>query len=65
MKKVKVPNRDKVGNEGRTQVELAAEIRRRAYERYEDRGRVDGHSLEDWEQAEAEVLERDRKSAAA
>ena len=65
MKKVEVPNRDKVGNEGRTQVELAAEIRRRAYELYENRGRADGHSFEDWEQAEAEVLERDRKSAAA
>jgi len=65
MKTLKVPNRDKVGNEGRTQVELAAEIRRRAYELYEDRGRADGHSLEDWKQAEAEVLERDRKSAAA
>jgi hypothetical protein len=63
--KVKFPNRDKVRNEGRTQVELAAEIRRCAYELYERRGRVDGHALEDWAQAEAEVLDSERRPAAA
>jgi len=31
-------------------------IRRRAYELYEQRGRVDGFALDDWLQAEAEVL---------
>ena len=31
------------------------EIRRRAYEFYETRGREDGHDLEDWLRAEAEV----------
>lgn len=32
-------------------------IRRRAYELYEQRGGMDGFALEDWTQAEAEVLE--------
>ena len=36
---------------------VEAEIRRRAYELYEQRGRMDGHELDDWLQAEAEVLE--------
>lgn len=31
-------------------------IRRRAYELYEKRGRVNGHAEEDWLLAEAEVL---------
>jgi len=56
MKKIRVPNRDKVCNEGRTKVELAAEIRRRAYELYEQRGRADGHCREDWARAEAEIV---------
>jgi hypothetical protein len=30
-------------------------IRRRAYELYEERGRVDGFALDDWLQAEAEI----------
>ena len=34
------------------------EIRFRAYELYERRGRGDGHALDDWLQAEAEVLAR-------
>jgi len=36
--------------------ELEDEVRRRAYELYEQRGRVDGYELDDWLQAEAEVL---------
>ncbi|HEV2732269.1 MAG TPA: DUF2934 domain-containing protein [Terriglobales bacterium] len=45
--------------------ELEDQIRRRAYELYEQRGRVDGHELEDWLQAEAELLSvKGRKTAA-
>ena len=33
-------------------------IRLRAYELYEERGRVDGFALDDWLQAEAEILGR-------
>ena len=31
-------------------------IRRRAYELYEQRGKVDGFALDDWLQAEREIL---------
>jgi hypothetical protein len=31
------------------------QIRQRAYELYEARGREDGHDLEDWQQAESEI----------
>jgi hypothetical protein len=65
MNRLKASNRDKSRNEGRTQVELAAEIRRRAYELFEERGRTDGHASEDWAQAAVEVLAQDRKSVAA
>jgi oligoendopeptidase F len=34
---------------------LDEEIRRRAYELYEKRGRDDGHELDDWLRAEAEL----------
>jgi Protein of unknown function (DUF2934) len=34
--------------------ELQDQIRARAYQVYEQRGRDDGHSLDDWLQAEAE-----------
>ena len=35
---------------------LEEQIRRRAYELYEARGREDGHDLDDWLQAEADFL---------
>ena len=65
MKKLNVLNQGMPRNEGHTQVKLAAEIRRRAYELYEERGRADGYALQDWVQAEAEFLQPDQKSAAA
>ncbi len=37
--------------------ELQQQIRRRAYELYEQRGRQDGHDLDDWLQAESEVTQ--------
>ena len=37
---------------------LEEEIRRRAYELYELRGREDGFAEEDWARAESEVLSR-------
>ena len=39
-----------------TPVEAEDAIRRRAYEIYEQRGRADGFELDDWVQAETEVL---------
>ncbi len=35
--------------------ELEQQIRRRAYELYEQRGKEDGHELDDWLQAESEI----------
>lgn len=42
------------------EVALEEEIRRRAYELYEARGRTEGFDLEDWNRAKAEVLSRHR-----
>ena len=36
-------------------------IRRRAYQLYEQRGSVDGFALDDWFQAEAEVLKAQKQ----
>lgn len=41
------------------------QIRRRAYELYEARGREDGHDLDDWKQAETEIKGTQRKVVAA
>jgi Protein of unknown function (DUF2934) len=38
------------------QNDIEERIRRRAYALYEERGRVDGFALDDWLQAEAELL---------
>ena len=37
---------------------MTSQIARRAYELYEQRGRREGHALQDWLQAEREVHER-------
>ena len=39
-------------------------IRRRAYDFYEQRGRSNGHELDDWLQAEAEVTGTKKKTNA-
>jgi hypothetical protein len=41
-----------------TEPMLEHEVRLLAYERYQRRGKVDGHALEDWLRAEADVLQR-------
>ncbi len=38
--------------------ELNEQIRQRAYELYEAREREDGHELDDWLQAESEVMQQ-------
>ena len=45
--------------------ELQEQIRRRAYELYEQRGRDDGHELDDWLQAESELTQQKAKTVAA
>jgi len=44
---------------------LEEQIRRRAHELYEERGREDGHDMEDWLRAEAEITGTGVKAAAA
>jgi hypothetical protein len=44
--------------------ELQEQIRRRAYELYEQRGRDDGHELDDWLQAESEAQPKAKPVAA-
>ena len=45
--------------------DLQEQVRRRAYELYEQRGRVDGHEIDHWLQAESEVTQRKAKIVAA
>jgi len=44
---------------------LEDQIRRRAYELYEARGRQDGHELDDWLRAEGEILIAQQTTTAA
>lgn len=50
---------------GQPDVVLEAEIRRRAYELYEERGCRDGCDLDDWLRAEAEIRAKPTISTAA
>ena len=43
---------------------LEQQIRNRAYQLYEERGQEDGHELEDWLRAEAEISRMVAKAAA-
>lgn len=45
--------------------EFQEQIRRRAYELYEQRGRDDGHETDDWLQAESEVTQQKARTVAA
>jgi hypothetical protein len=45
--------------------DLQEQIRRRAYGLYEQRGRDEGHELDDWLQAESEVTQQKAKTVAA
>jgi hypothetical protein len=45
--------------------ELLEQIRIRAYELFEQRGRAEGHEVEDWLQAEDEVLQKTANASAA
>ena len=45
--------------------ELEYQIRLRAYQLYEARGRVDGHELDDWLLAEEEITQKKAGTIAA
>jgi Protein of unknown function (DUF2934) len=46
-------------------LELEDQIRQRAYELYEERGREEGHEEEDWLRAEAEIMQKKAGTIAA
>jgi Protein of unknown function (DUF2934) len=48
-----------------SRADIEERIRRRAYEIYEQRGRIDGLDLDDWLQAETEIIGQRRKRKAA
>ena len=54
----KVPAVTPINPVAATQSHIEDRIRVRAYELYERRGKVDGYDLEDWLQAEQEILPR-------
>ncbi len=45
--------------------ELEHQVRLRAYELYEARGREDGHDLDDWLRAEEEITQKNVRPIAA
>lgn len=45
--------------------ELEQKIRQRAYELYEERGRQDGHELDNWLRAEEEISGKKVRAASA
>jgi hypothetical protein len=45
--------------------DLQEQIRCRAYELFEQRGRIEGHELHDWLQAESEVAQKKVKAVTA
>lgn len=49
----------------RENLSLEEQIQRRAYELYVERGNQSGSELDDWLQAEAEILERREQALAA
>ncbi len=61
-KPIRMPNRKP---EARPSAEkIQEQIRQKAYELYEQRGRKDGHELDDWLKAESEVARRAKVTAA-
>ena len=50
---------------GPRDLELEDQIRHRAYELYEERGRQDGHEQEDWFRAKEEIAIKKFRTASA
>lgn len=59
------PKKPTVSTATESHPNLEEEIRRRAHVLYEERGREDGHDIEDWLRAEAEITGTSVKTAAA
>ena len=52
-------------NEPTVLIPMVQQIQQRAYELYEQRGRADGHDLDDWLQAEREIKGTQANAATA
>ncbi len=59
------PKKPQANTNSESNPNLEEEIRYRAYQKYEERGRGDGHDVEDWLRAEAEIRDTATKTAAA
>jgi len=59
------PNLVKAKNQTGPTPEMLEQIRARAHELFEQRGREQGHDLDDWLQAEADVTQQRAKTKAA
>ena len=57
------PTMAKVENRTEPTPEILEQIRARAHELFEQRGREEGHDLDDWLQAEAEVTQQQQQTA--
>jgi len=57
---VKSKSREPLPRKPKPSNDAEEKIRPRAYELYEERGRIDGHASDDWLQAEAEILGKRR-----
>ena len=51
--------------QAQSSVNIQEQVRRRACELYELRGREGGHEMDDWLQAESELAQKKTKAAAA
>lgn len=59
------PSREVSLNLQEQEINRQEEVRRRAYQIYQERGGLNGSAVQDWLQAEAEVLEDPRTRKAA
>ncbi len=59
-----IPKQDSSGAVEQASPDLEQQIRCRAYELYEERGRTDGH-MDDWLRAESEITSGKPKAVAA
>ena len=60
-----IPNPPTAPQTTESSTDLTEQVRCRAYELYEQRGREDGHELDDWLRAESEIAHQGAKAVAA
>lgn len=60
-----IPKQDSPSRVEQNSPEVEQQIRTRAYELYEGRGRTDGHDVDDWLRAESEITSGKQEAVAA